>query len=203
MDPNTGAVSSASLTTNYYFDADGQQIAESDPGGLWTKDVYNGAGWVTTEYITDGGGDTIWAAAASVANDIVLEQTERIYDNDGNAIETLYSQRFDNATGTGPLGTPTSGVEARVYYSGSYYDTAGRLTADVNMGTNGGTAWTRPATVPACSNTVLVTTYTYNAAGLVQDVVDSLGLEHPHVLRRPGPDHHHHYRLHEWHSNRQ
>ena len=34
----------------------------------------------------------------------------------------------------------------------------------MNVGTNGGTAWTRPS-VPTASDTVLVTSYNYNAAG--------------------------------------
>ena len=112
-----------------------------------------------------------------MANDTVLEQTQTVYDDDGNVIETIDSQRFDNATGTGPLGTPTSGVGARVYYAAAYYDNADRLTADVDVGTNGGTAWTRPATPPAPSDTVLVTSYVYNAAGWVQDVIDPLGID--------------------------
>ena len=64
MDPTTGAVSSTPLTTNYYYDHRGDQIAESDPGGLWTKDVYDGAGRLVTEYTTDGGSGTSWAEAA-------------------------------------------------------------------------------------------------------------------------------------------
>ena len=113
----------------------------------------------------------------SVADDHVLEQVQTVLDGDGNAIETIDSQRFDNATGTGPLGTPTSGIGARVYYTATYYDAADRPTADVNVGTNGGTAWTRPDTVPSSSSTVLVTAYDYNAAGWVQDVIDPMGID--------------------------
>lgn len=40
----------------------------------------------------------------------------------------------------------------------------------VSVGTNGGVAWTRPATVPARSDLVLVNHTDYNAAG-----------HHPHV----------------------
>jgi hypothetical protein len=36
------------------------------------------------DYTTDGGGGGNWAAAASVTNDIVLEQHETIYDGDDN-----------------------------------------------------------------------------------------------------------------------
>ena len=149
VNPSTGDVSSTALTTNYYYDLRGDLVAESDPGGLWTKDVYDGADRLVTEYTTDGAGGTPWVDATSVANDDVLEQTQSVYDGDGNVIETIDSQRFDDATGTGPLGTPTSGVEARVYYAAAYYDTADRLIADVDVGTNGGTAWTRPSSVPA------------------------------------------------------
>ena len=35
--PGTGLVSSDALTTNYYFDLRGYQIAESNPGGLSQK----------------------------------------------------------------------------------------------------------------------------------------------------------------------
>jgi YD repeat-containing protein len=46
----------------------------------------------------------------------------------------------------------------------------------VGVGTNGGAAWTRPSTAPARSDTALVTSYAYNAMGLVQDVTDPRGL---------------------------
>jgi YD repeat-containing protein len=107
----------------------------------------------------------------------VLEQTQTIYDADGNAIETISRQRFHNATGTGALGTPTTGVGARVYYAAAYYDNADRVTATVDVGTNGGTAWTRPSSAPAPSDTALVTTYGYNPAGWVQDVTDPRGID--------------------------
>ena len=176
MNPSTGSVSSNALTTNDYYDHRGDLIAESAPGGLWTKSQFDGAGRDVMDSTTDGAGGVTWAEAGSVTSDTVLEQTQTAYDADGNAIETIDSQRFDNATGSGALGTPTSGV-GRVYYAASYYDNADRLTATVDVGTNGGTAWTRPSTPPTPSATALVTTYGYNAAGWVQDVTDPLGLD--------------------------
>lgn len=175
--PGAGTVSPDALTTNYYFDHRGNQIAVSAPGGLWTKDVYDGAGRLVTEYMTDGSSGTTWADASTVADDIVLEQMETVYDGDSNAIETITRQRFDDATGTGALGTPTSGIAARVYYSASYFDAADRDIADVNVGTNGGTAWTRSSTVPARSDTVLVTSYEYDDAGWLQDTIDPRGID--------------------------
>jgi RHS repeat-associated protein len=169
VDPTTGDVSSTALTTNYYYDADGNPIAKADPGGLWAKEAYNGAGQVVMEYETDGGGGTSYVDASTVSGDVVLTQTQYIYDGDGNVVEAISSDRFntDSATATGALGTPTSGVKARVYYSGNYYDLADRLIASVEVGTNGGSAWTMPDSPPSRSDDALVTTYSY-AADAVQ-----------------------------------
>ena len=46
----------------------------------------------------------------------------------------------------------------------------------MNVGTNGGTAWVMPATVPERLDTVLVTSYTYNAAGFQDSTTDPAGL---------------------------
>jgi RHS repeat-associated protein len=179
VDPTTGAVPSTALTTNDYYDHRGNVMAQSDPGGLWTKNAYDGAGRLVTEYTTNGGGGTSWAGASNATNDVVLEQAETVYDNNGNVIETVNRQRFEDATLPGPLGGPgsTTAPQARDSFSGFYYDAADRRTATVDVGTNGGTAWVRPATVPAPSDTALVTSNTYDAAGRVQDVIDPRGID--------------------------
>jgi hypothetical protein len=43
-----------------------------------------------------------------------------------------------------------------------FSDNVDRLIASVDAGSNGGTAWTRPGTVPSSSATLLVTTYAYS-----------------------------------------
>src|SRR5262249_38663742 len=48
--------------------------------------------------------------------------------------------------------------------------------ATVDVGTNGGTDYTRPNTVPARSSTVLVTSQSFNDAGWVADVTDPRGI---------------------------
>ncbi len=111
-----------------------------------------------------------------MASDDVLEQTQTVYDANSNVIETIDSQRSPDASGTGPLAPSTDGVEAVVYYTATYYDAADRPVADVDVGTNGGTAWTRPDDVPSRSDDVLVTSYSYNVAGLVEDVTDPMGI---------------------------
>ena len=67
------------------------------------------------------------------------------------------------------LGTRDSGIEARIYYSGNYYDDANRLIATANVGTNGGSSWTMPTSPPSRTDSVLETTYGY-AADAVQTV---------------------------------
>jgi RHS repeat-associated protein len=176
VDPTTGAVSTSALTTNNYYDHRGDRIEESAPGGLVTKTTYDGAGRATVVYTTDAGSGTSWSAASSVSGDNVLQQVETTYDADGNAILTTTRQRFHNETATGALGNPTTSPKARVSYTASYFDAANRPTATVNVGTNGGTAYTRPSSVPTPSDTVLVTSTAYTPAGFVDSTTDPRGL---------------------------
>ena len=178
----------ATLTTNYFYDKRGDLIEQSDPGGLVYKHVYDGAGRDTKDSTTDGSAlnnssqSNTWAAASTEQYDIVLEQTLNTYNADGLLIETVRRQRFDNdptsSSGDGDLAGPSGGnLASRDYYTGMYYDAADRLTDSVNVGTNGGSAWTMPATAPAGSDTVLVTHTDYNAAGWLLDTIDPRGIK--------------------------
>jgi RHS repeat-associated protein len=180
VDPSSGTVSTYALTTNHYYNHRGAQIEESDPGGLVSKIAYDGAGRTTVTYTTDGSSGTSWSAAGSVTGDYVLQQVEYTYDSDGNVILTTTRQRFHNETATGALGNPTTAPKARVSYVADYYDLANRLTAEVNVGTNGGSAYTRPSSVPARSNTVLVTSTAYTPAGFVDSTTDPRGIVTKH-----------------------
>jgi RHS repeat-associated protein len=178
VDPATGAVSAASLTSGTWFDRRGEAIKTVAPGGLVTKDRYDGAGRLVTVYQTDGLGDATWADAGTVAGNNVLGQTDTQFDAAGNALLVVQRQRFHDETTTGVLGdaNSTDRGKARASYLAYYYDAANRLTDSVNVGTNGGTAYSRPATVPGRSDTVLVTHLGYNAAGWVGAVTDPRGL---------------------------
>jgi len=169
VNPSTGAVGANTLYALTWYDARGHVIETQAPGGLVTKDTYDGTGRKTAEYQTDGAGGTSYAAASSVASDNVLTQILYTYDGNGNLIEAVTSDRFDSATGTGALGTPATGVNARVSYVAYYYDLADRRVATVDVGTNGGTAWARPSGVPTGSSTVLVTSTSYSTDA-VQDI---------------------------------
>jgi len=88
VSPSSGSVSTYALTANYYYDADGNLIAESAPGGLWTKMDYDGAGREVMVYQTDGHSGTSYSDAGSVSGDTVLSQTQTLYDKDGMVAET-------------------------------------------------------------------------------------------------------------------
>jgi YD repeat-containing protein len=180
VDQSTGTVGSA-LTTDNFFDHRGDKIAVYAPGGLATKDVYDGAGRVSTQYTTDGGSvhnsnvqRMGWSDAGSVSNDVVFSQTEIGYDADSNAILTTTRDRFDNdaTSSTGGLGSPSAGIGARDSYIAGYFDAADRPTDQVNVGTNGGSTYTRPSSVPSRSDTVLVTHTDYDPAGNAWKLTD-------------------------------
>jgi RHS repeat-associated protein len=176
VDQSNGTISTNSLNTNSWYNHRGQPIEISLPGGLVTKTVYDGAGRATKSYETDGAGGTSWSAASTVANDNVLTETITTYDSDDNPILVTTKDRFDNETGTGELGDPNTIPKARDSYMAYYYDLGNRLTTTVNVGTNGGTAYIRPSTPPAGSDTVLVTSTAYNAAGWLDTTTDPRGI---------------------------
>jgi RHS repeat-associated protein len=172
VDSASGSVSTNALTTTHWFDARGLEIKTIWPGGLVSKAEFDGAGRNTKAYAADGGGDSGYADADDVTGDAVLEQAEVAYDADGNATLAITRQRFHDETGSGALGTPSTGVHARVSYEATYYDKAGRRTDVVDVGTNGGTAYTRPSAPDGRDDTHLVTSYGYNAAGETETVTD-------------------------------
>ena len=49
------------------------------------------------------------------------------------------------------------------------------FSAEVNVGTNGGTPWPRSSTIPPRSNTKLVTSYAYDEAGDLVETTDPSG----------------------------
>ncbi len=137
-----------------------------------SKSVFDGAGRTTKSYTTDGGGDTTWADAGNVTGDAVLHMVINQYDADSNVILGTTKDRFHDETATGKLGDPNTAPKARVSYVASWYDLGNRLTDTADVGTNGGTAYTRPSSPPARSDTVLVVSTAYNDAGWVDSTTD-------------------------------
>jgi len=179
VDPSTGDVSNTLFGKNWY-DLVGNLIKSAPLGSTsFTKTVYDVLNRPIVRYVanvpgTDGvpvGDDN------DVSSDTVLEQNEATYDNGGNLILTTRHQRFDDATGTGPLQDVQTQPEARVSYVGIWSDGIGRQCANANFGTNGGAALVRPDVAPARSNTVLVTTNHYKDDGDANAIIDPQGLD--------------------------
>jgi hypothetical protein len=176
VNQSTGVVSSTALTTNIWYNHRSLVMATANPGGLFEKYQYDGVGRNTITYHTDGSGGSTWTAAGSVTSDNVLQQDETQYDAASNPILNIERQRFHNETTLGALGNPGTAPLARVYYVAFYYDQANRLTGTANVGTNGGTAYTRPSSIPTASDTVLITLDSYMAAGWLGTQTDPRGI---------------------------
>ncbi len=183
VDPVTGAVG-ASLATNVWYDRKGQLIKSLTPGGLATKSVFDGSGRVTKKQQTDAGGDTAWLHAFDAAGDAVLHQENISYDGNGNVIQVFHKDRNHDDVATGDLANPTVAPKCVQRIVTAYWDPANRCTAKVSMGTNGSAtagvigyaAFTRPGTVPARSDTVLVTSCAYSLAGYQELETDPRGI---------------------------
>lgn len=102
----------------------------------------------------------------------VIEQTTFTYDDIGNHIATTFKQRYDDASGTGPLQNAANQPKARVSYMAAYPDALGRTQAEADYGTNSGSIWTRPTTIPPRTANVRVTSYQYDPLGHPVKITD-------------------------------
>ncbi len=168
-----GTPSAAALITNNFYDRRGMLVKSAAPGGLVSKMVYDGAGRLVRKYATDGAGDSGLADADDVVGDNVFEQIETQYDKNSNVEFTINRLRFHNAANN-PDGN-LSVANARNSFVAYYYDAANRLTTMVEVGTAGDSDYSRPSTPDSASDVVLVTSYTYDAAGRVDEVTDPGG----------------------------
>jgi YD repeat-containing protein len=144
----------------------------------YTKTAYDSLNRAVVRYEAYGS-DSSYSDAMSIAGNVVLEQTETSYDDADSAIATIIRQRYHDAPAaqTGPLGNPGSAPKARVTYAAEYADPLGRTIASADWGTAGGSGWSRPATIPASSDTILVSQTGYNEAGEAFQVIDPAGKE--------------------------
>jgi hypothetical protein len=169
----TGVVG-ASLTDNTWYDAAGNVVKQKPPGSeRFTKTQYDSLGRPVKTFIGFDVDETAYSEALDVVGDSIFEQTESEYDDAGNVILATLRRRLHDATGTGEL-TSTSGSQpkARVSYMAYWHDALGRQIAQANYGTNDDAALTRPSTIPARSDEVLVTTIGYNDNGEAFQTID-------------------------------
>ena len=187
VDRSTGVASSNSVNTYFWYFPEGNIIKILSPGGLVQKFQYNRLLQNIASFTTDGGGDAAPGAPGSwndansgngLAGDIVLSQIQRTFDADGNVIFTIDQERFhdDPSTETGVLGSPGSGIPARVYSSADYFDAANRITDYVNFGTNGGSIVTSRPSLSSLPSGSLHDAYTYDSANNVATITDPRGI---------------------------
>ncbi len=177
VEPSTGTVGN-SLTDNTWYDASWNVIKKQPAGSdLFTKNSFNSLGLLSATYLAYNLDSTSYADAGSITDDTVIEQTEIAYDNVGNVVQTILRQRYHNALASqkGALQDPSTAPKARVTYQAGYPDSIGRALAIVEYGTNGGTALSRPSTIPSRSDTVLVTSFAYDSAGRLYQTTDPAG----------------------------
>jgi len=178
VDPATGTVG-VSLKDNSWFDASGNVIKTLPSGSsLFTKTNYDSLGRTAIQYRGYDLGESFYADAFSVADDVIIEQIETIYDNTNLAIQSIIRQRYHNSpdTQTGPLHDPSTTPKARVTYSAVWQDGIGRPIAMADYGTNGGSPLSRPEIIPIASDTVLVNLTTFDGAGNQFEATDPAGM---------------------------
>ncbi len=179
VDPSTGTLGH-SLIDNTWYDEAGNVIKQLPAGSkLFTKSSYDSQARLTATYLgyyTAAGQESYSDVGQITSSNKIFEQTLNTYDDAGNQVLATTYQRFDTATGNGVLQFPyASQPLARASYIAQWFDVVSRVTATADYGTNGDAAFTRPATAPASSDTVLVTTYGYDDAGNQDQTTDPAG----------------------------
>ena len=92
-------------------------------------------------------------------------------------LETIQRQRLHNEdeAAVGALVDLNTSPQARVTYTATWYDGVGRQVASANYGTNENQTFSRPATVPERSDTILVNSVIYNYRGEAYQSIDPAG----------------------------
>jgi RHS repeat-associated protein len=173
-------------TSNRYYDRSGRVMKDAPSGSqLFSAVEYDALGRVAVAYraydAVSSSSSSLSSSASSgqspyVIEAIVMEQVENYYDDAGNTTSAVSRQRYDDATGTGPLQGSTTQPKARLSYQASYPDALGRVQATVNYGTNGGGAWTRASVIPVRSADVQIDSYDYDGLGRTSVETDPAGI---------------------------
>ena len=179
VDPASGTIGN-SLVGDTWYDASGNPIKSigAGQGEVFTKSVFDGLGRAIKSYVGYDTAETMYADAATVAGDAIVQQTESMFDAAGNLIQATLRERLHDASGTGEL-TSVGGSQpkARVSYAAMWYDGVGRQIASADYGTNSDVAFSRSVAVPARSDTALVRSTEYDEMGNGYRSIDPKGIE--------------------------
>jgi RHS repeat-associated protein len=175
-----------------WFDAAGRTLKRD--GEQLEKFAYDRHGRQTHHFVLAVDNDSAYSDVDDVAGDIVLEERQTTFDDDGHeimsaTISRFYSDRTGSPT-TGALDTNAdtdrlkytdSDVKGRIQITATWYDEFDRTQDVVQYGTNHATnnvaTFDRDGlSVPSRSGTALRTTYTYNTDGTLKEVTDPKGI---------------------------
>ncbi|MBX3410573.1 MAG: hypothetical protein KF859_11890 [Phycisphaeraceae bacterium] len=182
---STGA-SAESLSQYAWYDGAGR--VRKYRGEQITKTTYDALGRATHRYILAADNDSSHADALTVAGDTVLEEYQTLYEDtaqSGTVQMTVEISRHpydDSTTGAldavgdaiGVVAVASGSFKGRAQITSYYYDHLDRQTAAVQLGTNGGSNYTRSSdsTVGTRSPTRLITSLEYNPDGTVGATYD-------------------------------
>lgn len=164
---NSSGSSSTPQTSNTYFGSCGRALREEPAGSsTFTVTTFDRVSRLEKTYVGYvPSGTSQPTDPTDISTSVIMEQSANAYDAASNLISTLTRSRQDDATGAGVLQDPSTQPKARLAYTAYYPDSLGRQQAVAAYGTNGGSSWTRSATIPTRSDTVLVSSNGYDSAG--------------------------------------
>jgi RHS repeat-associated protein len=178
-------VSADSLVDQVWYDDVGRTIKTT--GSQITKIAYDRLGRATHQFLLAETNDTTYADADDVSGDIVLSESQTVYDpNIDQVIMAINIDRHHDDKGvgetTGALDTNVDGdalkytasdIEGRIQIMAMWYDDFGRQTDVVNYGTYNESTFDRDdLSVPVRSDTTLLTEMAYDAAGRTLSVTN-------------------------------
>ncbi|MEM6885114.1 MAG: RHS repeat-associated core domain-containing protein [Verrucomicrobiota bacterium] len=163
VDPDSGAVN-GSMEGQSQYDPAGNLTETYEPGDgtrrIWTE--YDNLGRINHQKLG------YWDEGQSPAVAIIVESIENEYDTASHLIGTITSRLN--------TGSSTSGPTYRLSYTQHWLDALNRQISLADLGALSA-APTRPATPPASTDDVLVTTTNYNDRGENSSTVDPSGTE--------------------------
>jgi RHS repeat-associated protein len=181
------------LQTLTWYD-EGGRVIKAD-GAQLTKTFHDRLGRRTHRFVLSDDNDTGYSDADDVSGDHVLQERQTVYEStdSDDVVMTAVIGRYHDDWSIG--GTETKGaldtnadnddlkytaanLEGRIQITAAWYDQFGRRTDSVAYGTNGGSDFDRDGlSVPARSDTALLTEYEYNTDGTLKEVVDPRNLK--------------------------
>jgi YD repeat-containing protein len=135
----------------------------------YSKSKYDVLGRTTDAYVgySPANNDSPWTVGSG---DTIFEQSHSDYDSAANVTKVTGFQRNVDATGSGELTTSN----ARVTYTGHWYDGIGRSVATADYGTSDFDRGSQTSP-PSGSNDVLVSQVAYNPRGEASEMTDPAG----------------------------